>query len=176
MVALGCVVGKSSTPIDDWFHRYSDSPARHLIIIADPHVLVGLMVVVFVGALFQRRWRLAAMAVLAPAVGIVVVRLLKPLFDRERGGDLSYPSGHITTTTIVFGLIVLLLGTLCWVVALAVVFVGLAMVGVGVTFHYFTDVAGGLLLGTAIICIAAHIASPDLTPVNPAATCVTLRG
>ena len=33
------------------------------------------------------------------------------------------------------------------------------MVGVGVTFHYFTDTVGGVLFGTAIVCVAARIRS-----------------
>jgi len=40
-------------------------------------------------------------------------------------------------------------------VALAAIAVPLAMLGVGITFHYFTDTVGGLLLATAILCVAA---------------------
>jgi membrane-associated phospholipid phosphatase len=29
------------------------------------------------------------------------------------------------------------------------------MIGQGVTYHYFTDTVGGVLLGTAIACVAA---------------------
>ena len=43
----------------------------------------------------------------------------------------------------------------------------------GVTFHYFTDTVGGVLLGTSIVCVAALVARRDLTRVNPAAIYVT---
>jgi hypothetical protein len=38
-------------------------------------------------------------------------------------------------------------------VAVAAILLG--MVGVGITFHYFTDTVGGLLLGSAIVCVVA---------------------
>jgi hypothetical protein len=46
-------------------------------------------------------------------------------------------------------------------VATAVVVVPLVMLGVGVTFHYFTDTVGGLLLRSAVVCLAALVAKLD---------------
>ncbi|RDH77346.1 phosphoesterase PA-phosphatase [Mycolicibacterium moriokaense] len=158
MLMLGLVVGKQSTRVDDWFARFHDTPARHLEVIANPGVLIAVLVGVLAVCLYQRRWRLAAMTVVAPLLGISFVRLLKPVFERELGGGLAYPSGHVTTTVIVAGLVVLAAGAARWAVAAAVVLVPLAMLGVGITFHYFTDTVGGLLLGTSILCVSAVVA------------------
>lgn len=168
MLLLGFVVGKSSTPVDDWFQRFGHTPLRRLTVIADPRVLVAVSAVVLAVACLQRRRWLALMTVVAPAVGIVAVRLLKPVFDREKGGGLAYPSGHLTAMTIVMGLAVLAAGAAGWAVVSAVVAVALAMLGVAVTFHYFTDVVGGVLLGSAVVCAAAVIARRDRSATGPA--------
>jgi len=80
---------------------------------------------------------------------------LKPAFGRERGLAYAYPSGHTATFVVVMGMVVLVAGAALWAVLAAVVYCLLAILGVGVSFHYFTDTVGGLLLGTAIVCVAA---------------------
>jgi membrane-associated phospholipid phosphatase len=155
MFLLGWVVGKGSTPLDDWFHRFQDTPARRLLFFTDPTLLV---VVLFVGvalALASRRWRLAAVIVASPLVGIVLARSLKELFGRENDGAFAYPSGHTTVAVVVSGMIVLAAGAAMWVVLAAVAFVVLAMIGQAVTYHYFTDTVGALMLGSAVVCMAA---------------------
>lgn len=176
MVLLGWAVGKSSTGLDDWFHRYSHSPTRDLQGFANPLalIIVGAAVVGF--ALYRRRWRLAVIATVLPYGAYLLVQLIKPLFGREKGGGLAYPSGHITTTTVVLGLFVLVTGCALWALVFATVYVGLAVIGVGTTFHYFTDTLGGVLLGTSLVCIAALLVERDLTRVNPRAIWITGRG
>lgn len=155
MLLLGWVVGKGATPVDDWFQRYWDSPARRLAVVTNPKVLVVVLLVVLSVALYRRRWRLAFATPLAPLVGIVFVQMLKPVFGREKGGGLAYPSGHVTTLVVVAGLAVLATGCAWWAVTAAIAVIMLGMVGVGITFHYFTDTVGGLLLGSAIVCLIA---------------------
>lgn len=173
MIALGLAVGKGSTPLDDWFQTLNRSVAQDLSNLAKPLSLAILGVTVVGIALYRRCWRLAAVAVVFPPVTYLLVQFIKPLFGRIIGDGFAYPSGHITTTTIVLGLVVLVAGGARWVMLVAVIYVALAMVGVGSTFHYFTDTVGGLLLGTSVVGVAALVAHRDLTRVNPGAIYVT---
>lgn len=161
MLLLGWAVGKSSTPIDDWFQSFKNTPVADLNLLTRPKLLVGTLVIVLSVALVQRKWRVATMTVVAPLVGLAFERVLKPIFGRTKEGALAYPSGHITTTTIVMGLVVLLAGAAWWAVVLATTVVALAMIGVGASFHYFTDTVGGALLGSAVVCTSAVIARRD---------------
>ncbi|MFI5506818.1 phosphatase PAP2 family protein [Mycobacterium sp. NPDC051804] len=176
MILLGLAVGKGSTPLDDWFQAADHNQLDGLSYLAKPLALAILEVTVVGVALYRRCWRLALAAVVFPPAAYLLVQFIKPLFGRTIGDGLAYPSGHITVTTIVLGLVVLVAGGALWAVVFAVIYVSLAMVGVGSTFHYFTDTAGGVLLGTAVVCLAALIASRDLTRVNPGAIYVTRGG
>jgi hypothetical protein len=56
---------------------------------------------------------------------------------------------------VVLGMAVLVAGVALWAVLVAVVFCLLGALGQAVTYHYFTDTLGAMLLGTAIVCLAA---------------------
>ena len=155
MVLLGWAVGKGSTPVDDWFRQYGRGPARDLLFFTDPRVLAVLVAGTLVVAIYQRRWRLAAAVVVSPLVAMAVPQLVKRLFGRESGGVLAYPSGHTTTMVVVLGMVVLAAGAALWVVVAAIAFCLLGVVGQAVSHHYFTDTVGGVLLGSAIVCVAA---------------------
>jgi hypothetical protein len=161
MVLLGWAVGKGSTSLDDWFSRFRSSPARWLLFFTDPWVLASVLALGLAVALSARRWRLATTMVMAPVIGIVLAQLLKRLFGRQNDGALAYPSGHTTAAVVVVGMIVVLAAGAVWVVFSAVVFSALAMLGQAVTYHYFTDTIGAVLLGTAVVCVAALVAELD---------------
>jgi membrane-associated phospholipid phosphatase len=161
MLLLGWAVGKQSTDVDDWFLQHRHSPAQWLLFFTDPRVLALVLAACVSLALYRRRWRLAVVALVAPPVAVVLERLLKQVFDRQMDGALAYPSGHTTLMVVVLGIAVLAAGAALWAVLLVVTAVILGMIGQAVTYHYFTDTVGGLLLGTAIVCVAAHIARLD---------------
>lgn len=161
MFELGWAVGKGSTPLDDWFHEFRRTPARWLLFFTDPWVLAIALMFGIAVALYLGRRRLAAVMLIAPLVGIVLAQVLKRFFGRQSEGDLAYPSGHTTTVVIVMGMLVLLAGAVWWSVVVAAVAGLLAMIGQGVTYHYFTDTIGAALLGSAVVCVAALAAELD---------------
>ena len=161
MFVLGWAVGKGSTPVDDWFHEFRRTPARWLLFFTDPRVLTTALMFGIATALYRGRRRLAAVMVIAPFVGIVLAAVLKRFFARQSEGDLAYPSGHATAVVVVVGMLVTLAGAVWWAVVVAAVVIALAMIGQGVTYHYFTDTVGALLLGSAVVCLAAVVAKLD---------------
>jgi FtsH-binding integral membrane protein len=161
MLLLGWVVGHGSTPLDDWFHHFRRTPARRLLVFTDPAVLATVLAAGVGVAMYRRRWRLVVVMLASPVVGIVLARLLKQMFGRENDGALAYPSGHTTVAVIVMGMIVLAAGSALWAVIVAVIFCLLAVLGQAVTYHYFTDTVGAVLLGTAVVGFAALVAELD---------------
>ena len=161
MVVLGWAVGKRSTPLDDWFHHLRRSPARRLLFFTDPWLLTIVLMFGIAVALFLGRRRLALVMALSPLIGIALAQVLKPLFGRRSGEALAYPSGHTIAVVTVMGMLVLVAGAAWWALAVAAVVTVLGIIGQAVTYHYFTDTAGALLLGSAVVCVAAVVAKLD---------------
>ncbi len=162
MVVLGWAVGKRSTPVDDWFHHYRHGPARRLLFLTDPWLLTTLLLFGVAVAVFLGRSRLAAVTAAAPLAGIALTQLLKPLFGRRSGSALAYPSGHTAAAVVVMGMLALVAGATWWALAAAAAVSVLGAIGQAVTHHYFTDTVGALLLGSAIVCVAAVLAKLDM--------------
>jgi hypothetical protein len=164
MLVLGWAVRSGPTGIDRWFHQLRHGPAQWLLVFTDPRVLALLWLAVMAVAVYRRRWRLVAAAVVSPVVALVLEQLLKRLFGREKGaasGSLAYPSGHTTVMVVVLGMVLLAVGAGLWVLGGAVVYCLLGMIGQGATYHYFTDTVGALFLGTAVVCVAARAVGLD---------------
>ena len=158
---LGLALRHGSTPVDDWFQGYRHSPIRWLKFFMDPRLVAVVLVLCVAVDVSQRRWQLATAAVVGPTIGVILAQLFKPLIGRPMEGVLAYPSGHATFTATVLGMAVLTAGCAMWAVGIAVTWCLLGMVGVGASFHYFTDTVGGVLLGTAIVCGAALISGRE---------------
>jgi hypothetical protein len=163
LVALGLVVGRGSTPLDDWFKHTGSANAYlgRLLFFTDGRVVAAAWAIVLVGAVIRRRRRLALVIVVTPLVAIAAARICKRLFGRYSDDQLAYPSGHTTLAVVVLGLAVLVVGVTTWSVVAAAAVAVLGMLGQGFTYHYFTDTIGAVFLGTALLCLAASAAGLD---------------
>lgn len=163
MVLLGLTVGPRSTVLDDWFIRTGEAhPALGWLLFFTAGLTQAVVLAIaIVVAAYRRRWRLVVIMLVTPVVAMVAVRLIKPLFGRTKGDALAYPSGHTTLAVVVICLLVVQAGITAWVVAGAVVAGLLGMLGQAFTYHYFTDTVGGVLLGTALVCLAVWAAGLD---------------
>ena len=163
LVLLGLVVGKGSTPLDDWFTRTGDQHPLlgRLLFFTDGRVVFVAWAIVLAATLVRRQWRFAAVVAVTPLVAVAAARLCKRLFGRLSDGEYAYPSGHTTLAVVVLGLAVLGAGVAVWSVGAAVVVAVLGVLGQSFTYHYFTDTVGALFLGTALVCLAARAARLD---------------
>lgn len=128
-----------------------------------------LAVATFAACRQQRSWRPAVIAVLAVLALNFVVGVLKLSFGRaepETGnpsffsGGLAYPSGHTSNIVLVYGLIVYLLARytrmsrrglrVMWIMV-AVLSVVMVVTSVTENWHWFADLIGGLLVGSAVL-------------------------
>ncbi|WP_431234981.1 phosphatase PAP2 family protein [Mycolicibacterium psychrotolerans] len=157
MALLGWAVGKGSTAVDDWFQQAHGSGLGRLLFFTDQRTVAVILVGVLAVAVYRRRWPLVAAVVVGPVAAIWLSRFFKAVFGRQKGDAVAYPSGHTTLMVVVLGMVLLVVGAQLYVVAVAIVWALLGMLGQAVTYHYFTDAVGGLLLGSVIACLAATL-------------------
>ena len=168
MIALGLAVGKGPTPVDDWFNRAAHAVGsgyvRWFLVLTDWWLLGPVLAACVVAALVGRRWRLAVVIAACPFAAIEISEAFKRLFEREKGGALAYPSGHMTLLVAVMGMVVLVAGARLWAVWLATAVSVLGMVALASSYHYLTDTIGASLLSTALVCIYARLAGTAPAP------------
>ncbi|MFN8088055.1 MAG: PA-phosphatase [Mycobacterium sp.] len=164
MVLLGWAVGPGSTPLDDWFQRGRDTGLGWLLFFTDPRTVLAILAAAVGVALYRRRWVLALGVLMTPYAAGWITWWCKLLFGRHKDVALAYPSGHTTLMVVVLGMVMLVFGAHRWLVAVAIVFASLGMLGQAVTYHYFTDTVGGLLLGTSLTCLTALLTGVKRSP------------
>jgi membrane-associated phospholipid phosphatase len=129
---------------------------RFLVLPTQPYVLVPVIVLTVIACLVGGRRADAALAAVGPAVAVSVNTWgLKPLFDRQHDGYLAYPSGHTVALVSTLAVLTLLArpGAATGIVIAAGVLLlsaaGIGMIGLG--FHYFTDIVGGVCFAVAVV-------------------------
>lgn len=155
MVLLGLGVRDGATPVDGWFQQGGGPPLGWLLLFTDAGTAKAMLIVALLVAMARRLWALVPIIVAVPVLAVLATDTLKPWFGRMKGDALAYPSGHTTVMIVVLGMLVLAVGVRTWVLAAAAVFAMLGIIGQAVTYHYFTDAIGSVLLGTSLVCIAA---------------------
>lgn len=155
MVLLGMDVRDGATPIDAWMQQARGGPFGSLLFFTDYRTTQTLLAATVTVALFRRLWMLVPLALATPLTGMLSAEALKPLFGRFKGDALAYPSGHTTVMVVALGMLILAAGARRWLIWAAVAFAALGILGQAVTYHYFTDAVGAVLLGTSIVCLAA---------------------
>ncbi|SBS76930.1 Phosphoesterase PA-phosphatase related protein [uncultured Mycobacterium sp.] len=155
MALLGWSVGTGSTPVDDWFQRARGGGLAWLLFFTDQRTVAVILLGALAFTIYRQRWPLAVLIVVTPVVAVWLSRVFKEWFGREKDGAVAYPSGHTTLMVVALGLVILLVGARLWIVIAATVWALLGMLGQAVTYHYFTDAIGGLLLGSSLVCVVA---------------------
>jgi len=139
-------------------HRVADLGGAAAVFV----IVVALVIWLYT----RRRFRAIALAVLGPAVAVVVTEyVLKPTVDRRLLGYVTYPSGHSTGVFSVATVIAVLLvgeNTRSWlaariasVVVLFAVCVLVAVSLVAAGYHVPTDTVGGAGVAIASVLLLA---------------------
>jgi membrane protein DedA with SNARE-associated domain/membrane-associated phospholipid phosphatase len=140
-----------------------------ITMLGDMAVLLPVALLLIAALLVSRQWLLAGSVAAASLAGVVFVPFLKTLLHRARpipmyqGADgFSFPSGHSTSATIVFGMLALFVaqslpprfrGLVYGGFATLIALIGLSRVYLQA--HWPSDVLAGMLFGGAMVSVVA---------------------
>ena len=143
-----------------WFTGFM----RQVTDLGSTAALTSIAVSTIVGTLMLRRYRLAAVMLIASIGSSTLTALMKTMIDRPRpftngeiifASDSSFPSGHTLDSMAVYGALVFIVGCLLdsrrarlgvWAIgAMLAIGIGASRVYLGV--HWASDVAAGWMLG-----------------------------
>ncbi|MGP3683457.1 phosphatase PAP2 family protein [Streptomyces sp. IBSNAI002] len=158
----------------------------------DPVTLRLLVALLVLWLLTRRAWRLAAWASVTAVAGALTGVLVKVLVERARprlpdpvahAPGYAFPSGHAMTAVTSCAVLLLVLlplvpragRTLAWAfAAVSAVGVGYTRVALGV--HWVSDVAGGWLLGLAVVTATTLVFGAWRADTGRRRTAVTREG
>ena len=153
--------------IDGARHPLLEVTMRAVTFVGDGSMLLVFTVVT---SLVLRRasdrlaWRLPAIMLGSAAAEWLLKWLVAR--RRPRGGLFAFPSGHVFTSVVFFGVVIYLLWTrdVAWpwrvggTIVCTFLIVGIALSRMYLRFHWLTDVLGGVTGGIAYLLIALAIA------------------
>ena len=179
-VAEDVVTGDPLVTVDGvithWFQRHSAAGVtRWMMLVTDAHDVVPISALSLAFALYlgwrrEGYWLLALVLVLPGGMSLNL--LLKQIFQRGRPildepllgiASYSFPSGHVTAATLLYGVLAVFLArqtpevgrrvTLYAMAGLMVLLVAITRVYLGA--HYFSDVVAAAAWGTAwvVLCV-----------------------
>jgi undecaprenyl-diphosphatase len=173
------VVAGWSQPLDDaWFSLMAGAEVPWLVSVAKVfHQLGGFptafIVALAIGGVFigmKKWWALGAWAAMVGGAEILSI-VTKLMIDRPRPVDsilhepsASYPSGHAMVSGAAIGIGLAVLAGLIWrrrsslFLGFGIAFAFLmALSRTYLRVHWLTDVTGGLLFGTAVVCFVTAV-------------------
>jgi membrane-associated phospholipid phosphatase len=152
-VALGVLV-----PGVDVVVAWPHGVLRALVLPTEPYVLLPVLALLIAWCLYRKRHQEAWLVALGPAIAVAAnTWLLKPLFDRWKGGTLVYPSGHtvsMVATVVVVFLLTRGLARAITVIAGVILLISVTIGMMGLGYHYLTDIIGGALFAVAAVLVA----------------------
>lgn len=150
-----------------------------ITMLGDTAVLVPVAAALIGVLLWYRHWVLAGTTLAAALISAVFVPMFKTLLHRARpielyhGADgFSFPSGHSTLSTVIFGMLALFVAQAVparfrsWIyTSFACLIALIAVSRIYVQAHWPSDVAAGLLFGGSVVTLMALILSARVVAV-----------